>query len=160
MGNRDEVCVTYDPGEQPAAEFAERLREYLKTDPRRLPVDLDDPDRTELGDLSVAVGSDVDADAAVDDHVYAYGVTWYYTEAEDWRAALRSFPADCEWLLDVHTQEAGYMGRGHLYQRVGEERVRVDEYRTTEGGYDEELIDYFVVEHDLRPLTYTLQRLS
>lgn len=160
MGSRDEVCVTFAPGEQRAEEFAERLRDYLKTDPRRISAELSEPDRTALDDLRVVVGSDADADAAVDDHVYAAGVTWTYTEAEDWRAALRSFPTDCEWFLDVHTQEAGYLGRGHLYYLVGDEYVQVDRYWTTDGGYADELIDYFAVEHDLRPLTYSLQRLD
>lgn len=160
MGNRDEVCVTYDPGEQSTEVLAERLREYLSTDPREFALDLAEPERTALDDLTVSVGSDVDVDHAVDEHVYVYGVTWNYSEAADWRAVLRNFPTNCEWFLDVYTQEAGYMGQGHLYWLLDDEYVTVDEYMTTEGGYDDELIDYFAVEHDLRPLTFSLMQLD
>ena len=160
MGNRDEVCVIYDPGEQPAEEFAEQLRTHLETDLDQLSVDISEPDRTNLDNLSVAVGSEVDADAAVDDHVYVFGVTWTYSEMEGWRTVLRAFPTQCDWFLDIYTQEAGYMGQGHLYHRIGSEHVKVDEYHTTEGGYADELIDYFAVEHDIRPLTYSLMQLE
>lgn len=163
MGKRDEVCVTYDPGAQPAEEFAERLREHLTRDPREIPADISEPERTEFDDVDVLVGSESDAAFAVDDHVYAFGVTWSTSEHRDWRTVLRSFPQECQecdWFLDIYTQEAGYMGHGNRFHLVDGEYVHVDEYHTTEGGYDDELIEYFVVEHDIRPLTYSHMRLD